>query len=464
MKVRDTHRGFWMGSLIAAAAVSAACGSGADRDFEGTWLGTLTADGESTRMVFNLSRGPDRAYAGTMDLPDQGLIGQPIDEVTVDGSHVVLALTAVQASYTGTMSADGLSLEGTVAVPGTLYPLRVEKQPGPLDYRRPQDPVPPFPYRSRDVTFVNSEAGVTLAGTLTWPEGPGPFKTVVLISGSGAQNRNSELANHRPFLVLSDALTRAGIATLRYDDRGFAASTGDHAAATSVDFAGDARAAVQFLRQQSDFPVAAVGLVGHSEGGLIAPMAADGNADVGFLVLLAAPSIPGDQLLLSQARAIGAANGVPPSEIEATEQLSRRLYACFFETPEPRALEAKLRTVLGAEGIDGEDQDALIARLIVPWMRFYVTYDPMPVLRRTSIPLLALNGSLDLQVLAELNLPPIEEALAEAGNSRTTVQKLDGLNHLFQHAGDGSPTEYVKLPETLAAEVLTLVVNWIAAL
>ncbi len=464
MKRGPKCRVLWMGGVIAAAVVSAGCGSEAERRIDGTWLGTWTAEGESARVVFNLSREADDAYTGTLDLPDDGLIGYPLDTVTLEGSHVVLALAALQSSYMGTLSADGASMEGVVTIQGAPYPLRIEKQPGPLDYRRPQDPVAPLPYRSRDVTFANPEAAITLAGTLTWPEGPGPFKAVVLISGSGPQNRNEEMANHRPFLVLSDALTRAGVATLRYDDRGFAASTGDHAAATSLDFASDARAAVQFLRQQTDFPASAIGLVGHSEGGLIAPLAADGNADVGFLVLLAGPGMPGEQVLLSQARAISAAEGASTAVLDASENTSRRIYACFHETSEPDGLEACVRSVLATARLKDAQLEATVAELTSPWMRFFVTYDPLPVLRRTSIPVLALNGSLDLQVLADLNLPPIQKALEEAGNPRATVQKLEGLNHLFQHAGTGSPSEYATLSETLAPELLTLVATWIAAL
>jgi pimeloyl-ACP methyl ester carboxylesterase len=342
--------------------------------------------------------------------------------------------------------------------------LVLEKQPGPLDYRRPQDPVKPYPYNCVDVTFANSDAGITLAGTLTWPQGAGPFRTVVLIAGSGPQNRNEELMNHRPFLVLSDALTRAGIATLRYDKRGVGQSGGDYAGATSPDFAADARAAVQYLRGQASFVASSIGLVGHSEGGLLAPTAAYANPDVAFLVLLAGPGVPGDEVLISQARAIGAVQGMSTDQLDEAEALNRRLYACFRATSDPKELERQLRDVLTSAGVTGAQQDAVIAELNTPWMRFFVTYDPAPVLTRTAIPVLALNGSLDLQVLPDLNLPPIQAALQGAGNQQATVQKLAGLNHLFQHAITGAPTEYGSIDETMAPEVLAQVAGWITSL
>jgi pimeloyl-ACP methyl ester carboxylesterase len=446
------------GWLVALMFVASCGGSSSpDADVSGTWLGTLTVNGAPLRIVFNLTADAK----GTLDVPEQGLFAHPLSQVDVTGRHLVVQITDLSVRYEGDVENDGQSIDGKLQQGPMTVTLPLAKQPGPLDYRRPQDPHTPYPYHSEDVTFTNSAAGVTLAGTLTWPEGDGPFKTVVLISGSGPNDRNEEVLNHRPFLVLSDALTRAGIATLRYDKRGVADSTGDYDAATSLDFAADARAAVTYLRAQDHFTASSVGLVGHSEGGMLAPLAAAENPDVSYVVLLAGPGVPGGEIIISQDRAIAEANGAPKSALDANEALERQVFACFKNTSDPVELEKQIRAVLTAAGVPSADQNDVLAQFNTPWMRFFATYDPAPVLTRTAIPVLALNGSLDLQVLAKLNLPPIQTALA--GNSQATVDELDGLNHFFQHATTGSPTEYAAIDETMAPAVLTQVAAWITA-
>ena len=437
----------------------------ADVDVSGTWLGTLPLLPAPLRVVFNITRAQNGAWAGTLDSPDQFAIGIPITSIVVTGDRVAVGVEPGGIEYSGQLSADGQSLSGTFKQDAIEFPLTLDLQPGPLDYRRPQDPVPPFPYNTQNVTFASEDPGVTLAGTLTWPEGPGPFATVALITGSGAQDRNEELLNHRPFLVLADALARANIAVLRYDDRGVGESTGDFASATTLDFAQDVRGAVNYLRSQTTFPVSAIGLVGHSDGGLIAPLVADGNADVSFLVLLAGPSVDGKTIIISQQRAIFAAEGATPAELDAAEAQQEVVYTCLDDPEQATAVvDVCLRRELANQGVTEPDLTPLLAELESPWMRWFLRYDPAPVLRRTSIPVLALNGSLDLQVLASLNLPVMEAAFQEAGNEQATVSELPGLNHLFQHAVTGSPSEYGLIPETTAPEVLTLIADWIGNL
>lgn len=456
--------------VIAMMAVALGCSGEPDADVSGTWLGLLAPPGERPlRLVFNLTRAgggttASRAYAGTLDSPDQGQLAIPLTSVTVNVRHVSVQLADAALSFQGSVQDNGDGIEGTFTQGSLSLPLRLTRQPGPLDYRRPQDPVAPLPYHTRDVRFPGAAAGATLAGTLTWPKGAGPFKAVVLVAGSGPQNRNEELLNHRPFLVLADALTRAGIATLRYDKRGVGPSTGDYAAATTNDFASDAGAAVAFLRAQTDFAVSSIGVAGHSEGGLIAPMVADADSGVAFLVLLAAPAVPGEDLLVAQHRAISAAAGVEAAELDAAEALDRKLYACFRQTTDPARLEQALRAVLTGAGVTGGAADATVAALDTAWMRAFVVYDPRPILQRTRVPVLALNGSLDLQVLAAQNLPPLRAALEQAGNTRATLREVAGLNHLFQHAETGSPEEYGAIMETMAPEVLSEVATWTAGL
>lgn len=437
----------------------------AEVDLTGIWLGTLPTAPTPIRLVFNLERAPDGGWTGTADSPDQAAFGLGISSVEVDGDQVTVRLDDLRASFTGQMSSDGGTLSGIFEQGGASFPLTLERQSGPIDYRRPQDPIAPFPYNSLDVSFASAQPGVTLAGTLTWPEGAGPFPAVVLITGSGPQNRNEDAFQHRPFLVLADALTRAGVAVLRYDDRGVGQSTGDFAAAIIPDFAQDTRGAIRFLREQSQAPVGAIGLVGHSEGGLIAPLVADGNADVRFLVLLAGPAVDGKTLLISQARAIGAAAGDPPAVLDAAEAAQRALYACVGAPEQPLAeLDACLVGVLSDEGVSEADGAPIRAQLEAPWLRWFLSYDPAPVLRRTLVPVLALNGSLDLQVLASVNVPAFEAAFQEAENERASVFELEGLNHFFQHATTGSPDEYVQIEETMAPAVLAQIAEWIVDL
>jgi uncharacterized protein len=470
---RRSHAG---GIILLLALGATACGASEneerDVDPAGIWLGSLEAADSSLRLVFTVSAPGPSGRTGTLDVPEQGYIGGVLSRIEVKRRQVVLEVADLGLRFSGDVDAEtdatpdagAQSITGVFTQAGETLPLILRKQTSRPDYRRPQDPRPPFPYESRDVTFANEEAGITLAGTLAVPPGPGPFKAVVLIAGSGPHRRDEEIWNHRPFLVLADALARAGLVTLRYDKRGVGLSQGNYEAATSLNFAADARAAVRFLRRQSALPLSSVGLAGHSEGGTIAPLVAEGNPDVAFLVLLAGTAVPGAEVLVSQHRAISAAEGVPAAEIDADEALDRMLYACFRAESAAADVDRCLRPVLAAGGISGPAQDTTVAGLNTPWMRTFVVTDPTPVLAHTTIPVLALAGGLDLQVLPSLNLPPLRKALTAAGNQRATVEELIGLNHLFQHATTGSPTEYGTISETMAPEVLARVSTWITGL
>jgi pimeloyl-ACP methyl ester carboxylesterase len=428
----------------------------------GTWLGSIDAGPTPLRIVFNLEYSPMRGVEGTVDSPDQGSFGTPITQAEIVGSTVTIAVKSLRLTFVGELAEDEQTIDGELEQAGERIALKLTKQRGPLNYRRPQDPLPPFPYQSAEVTVPSEDASVTLAGTLVWPDGDGPFTAVALITGSGPQNRDEELVNHRPFAVLADALVRQNIAVLRYDDRGFGKSTGNFAAATTESFAADARGAVRFLLSQDKFQAGTVGLIGHSEGGLVGPLAAEVSPDVGFLVLLAGTGVDGKTTLLSQSRAISAAEGASAEELDAGEAQLNELYSCFGDPQdELETLDACLRDLLVEAGLEGAELSSTLDQLETPWMRFFVTYDPKPVLERTTIPVLALHGSLDLQVLADLNAPVIEGALKEAGNEQASVQTLPGLNHLFQHAVTGLPREYGTIDETMSPEVLTLIPEWI---
>jgi hypothetical protein len=319
---------------------------------------------------------------------------------------------------------------------------------------------------------VNDTAGVRLAGTLTKPRGRGPFPAVLLATGSGPQDRDEALLGHRPFLVLADRLTRAGLAVLRCDDRGVGGSTGSFAGATTLDFAADARAGLAYLRSRRDVDRTRIGLIGHSEGGIVAPLvAADGG--VAFVVLLAAPGVPGDSLLALQGAAVLRAMGESDSVVAWNGRLQRRLFAVLKAPGESSGLRQRLLEVID-RAVDElpADQRGVVNRsnmtaqaemMSSPWFRWFVAYDPAPALARLACPVLALNGALDMQVPAKENLAAITRALAAAGNRDARTLELPGLNHLLQTSPTGSPAEYGTIEETIAPAALDTIATWIEA-
>lgn len=318
--------------------------------------------------------------------------------------------------------------------------------------------------REVEVVVRNAGAGIDLAGTLVLPAGAGPFPAVVLATGSGAQNRDEELLGHKPFRTIAEYLAGRGIASLRCDDRGVDASGGNFASATTFDFASDARAAVAFLAARPEVDARRIGLVGHSEGGLIAAIAGAEEPALSFIALLAGPGLRGDRLLLAQNAALAAASGMDAEAIAAANALNARLYGIAVKNEEPAAIRAELVAVL-TEAMGGAIPKAAAERtadqLISPWIRAFLALDPAEYLSKVSIPTLALNGTKDLQVPAEANLEAIRKALDAAGNKAYRLVRLEGLNHLFQHAGTGLPQEYAAIAEDFAPEALAALGDWI---
>jgi pimeloyl-ACP methyl ester carboxylesterase len=318
-----------------------------------------------------------------------------------------------------------------------------------------------LPYDAVEVVFPNEEEGFALSGTLTLPRTEAPVPAVVLISGSGAQNRDEEAYNHRPFLVLADHLTRQGIAVLRYDDRGVGGSGGERATATPEDFAGDAWAAVQFLLTETDrIDPSWIGLVGHSEGGLVAPLVASDHGEVAFVVLLAGPGLPGDELNVLQQEAMLRAYGVDEDQIAAISEGSRKIYRTILEGQDRAASEARIREISESFGKDEATIDAELPIYFSEWYRFFLSYDPAPALARLACPVLSLRGTVDLQVTVE-NHEAIRRALAGGASSDYAVIELEGLNHLFQTATLGLIEEYVQIEETFAPRALDTISEWI---
>jgi len=316
------------------------------------------------------------------------------------------------------------------------------------------------PQSAQDVEFTNQAAGVRLSGTLTLPQGQGPFPAVILVSGSGPQNRDEEILGHKPFFVIADYLASRGIAALRYDDRGIGGSSGNFAAATTYDFAGDARAAVAFLSARPEIDPSKVGVVGHSEGGIIAALLGASDPAVSFVVMLAGPGIRGDKLLLSQNRALAEASGLDEGTIKEANLLNARLYAIAMEQGDEAETKAKIISALPA-AVDGKTAGIIADQLLSPWIRTFLALDPSAALAALRIPLLAMNGTKDLQVPADENLKAIGLALDASGNKNYSLLELEGLNHLFQHAVTGLPNEYAAISETFAPEALAALGDWI---
>lgn len=450
----------------------------------GTWQGSLeTPGGGELRIVFHISSDSAGTLEATLDSPDQGATGIPVSDIELSGDTLRLAVAAVGGEYEGRRVADD-RVEGEWSQSGMSFPLRLERVEaaevkGP---ERPQEPEPPFPYRSEEVRYGNPEAGIELAGTLTVPEGEGPFPAVLLVSGSGPQDRDETVFGHRPFLVLADHLTRRGIAVLRVDDRGVGESEGDFSEATSEDFASDALSALQYLVRRPEVDPGAVGIVGHSEGGLIAPMVATRSDDVAFLVLLAGPGLPGEEILYLQGEKILRAMGGTEMQVARQREQQAELFGVVREEKDPERRVARLEEVLRARlaeltpaeraaagTIPGDSTgleqwlDLQLRSAGSPWFRFFLLHDPRPVLERVTVPVLAITGELDLQVPPDENLPAIEGALVRGGNRDVTVMELEGLNHLFQHARTGSPTEYARIEQTMAPEAMEAVAQWILA-
>jgi hypothetical protein len=443
------------------AAAKAAPKPAKPSDIDGAWMGTLDAGATKLRVVFHITNTEDGLTA-TMDSPDQGAKGLPVTSVTRDGASLKLEMRQIAGGFDGKISKDLTTIEGTWTQAGNSLPLVLKrvKDAAELERRRPQNPLKPYPYRDEDVSYPNPAANITLAATLTIPPGKGPFPAVLLIVGSGPHDRDEALMGHRPFLVLSDYLTRHGIVVLRADDRGVGKSGGNFATVTTADLATDAEAGVAYLKQRPEVDPRKIGLVGHSEGGIIAPMVAARNPDVAFIVMMAGPGVPGDQILEAQSRLIAEVDGESPAEAEKNANEEREILALVENDKDSADLESALRKRLAGKALEAA-VDAQIKALTSPWFRYFLVYDPAGALRKVRCPVLALNGEKDLQVPPRQNLPAIRKALEAGGNQHFEADELPGLNHLFQTARTGAPSEYAEIEETISPMALEKIAGWI---
>ncbi len=439
----------------------------------GNWMGKIDIQGTKLSVVIRFNFNEKDSLIAVMDSPDQGAKDIPVSKLTLRNDSVFIRLKQLNVTIGGLLNKKDSTINGTFKQSIVSCPLilkKVEKVP---TLNRPQEPKPPYPYKVTEVSFKNTKDSITLAGTLTLPEKGDKFPVVIMITGSGPQNRDEELLGHKPFLVIADYLTRQGIAVLRYDDRGIGKSKGDFTKATSFDFANDVEAAINYLKQHPNIDVTKIGLIGHSEGGLIAPIVASRNKDVNFIVLLAGPGLSGYQIILKQSALISRAEGTDEKTIKDNNKFSEKIYKILKDEPDNTKAGKEIKEYYLKEikklskeekeksGLSEANADIMITQVTSKWFRTFLFTDPQPYLSKVKCAVLALNGEKDLQVPPDEDLAAIESALKKAGNTNYKTLKLPGLNHLFQHCTNGSPSEYSTIEETISPEVLKIISEWI---
>ena len=426
---------------------------------EGYWKGQIDLGTLKLEMAFDIKT-IENGYSATLDVPAQGAFDVPVDETTFQDGHLQLTMSAMDANYLGTPK-DGV-IEGEFTQRGMTFPLNLVKAEKKEQKKtRPQDPLPPFNYHIEEVSFVNEKEGNTLVGTLTIPQGEGPFPAMVLVSGSGQQDRDEELMNHRPFWVIADYCALHGIAVLRYDDRGIGGSKGEVENATTMDFSYDAEAAFDYLRNRKEINASKVGILGHSEGGVINFMVAARRPEVAFLVSLAGPSVNGIEVLKEQQKAILKASGMSEEAVQFNSNTNAQMFDIIEASNSREEADSLLRNLLKGWGYNEELTEQTVGQMASPWMYYFLKYDPAEAIVKTNCPAMLLNGSKDLQVIASQNLPAYEKIIAEHGKTNLTLRELPDLNHLFQHCDTGSPNEYFEIEETISPEVLEMIVGFV---
>ncbi|MFT5470871.1 MAG: pimeloyl-ACP methyl ester carboxylesterase [Verrucomicrobiales bacterium] len=464
-------------SLFALSPIASAQDEEAE-SLAGTWAGEIKYGGMEFPVVFELKDAPGGLYTGQVRFPTEGDKGIPISAITVDGRKVTFVIKVADATYEGRLSSAN-RIRGEWKAKDGEADLDLKREEGGFAYKRPQNPREPFPYEVQEVEISNNLLGANhkLAGSLSKPERPvRAVPAVILISDAGPHDRDGAVASHRPFAVLSDFLTRQGIAVLRLDDRGTGKSTGYFESASTTDFTTDVLVALDFLREQKDVDPSKIGLIGHGEGAIVASLVAAQRDDVSFIVMLAGHGLQGDRTLLARSEALGTAAGLPADFIQTSQRISLEMFKVLKEgnvdleklAKLGQAFEQRMKTLnknnvrdQGGAGDFVEVLGAQFNNLESIWLRAFVQLDPADSLKSVTCQVLALNGDRDLEVVADLHLAAIESALKAGGNERVVTRKLTGLNHLFQTADRGFPNKYSTIEETMSPVVLKGVSQWI---
>jgi pimeloyl-ACP methyl ester carboxylesterase len=445
----------------------------AQKKMDGVWVGILEVQGLKLRAILRITQDAAGALSAKLDVPDQGASDLPIDTVSLQGQTFRFDAKNLGLSYEGTLADNGLEISGQLKQGPATFPVTFKKTDKAPTLGRPQDPKRPYPYLEEDVSYENKIDAVKLTGTLTLPRTGGPFPAVLLISGSGSQDRNETILGHRPFLVLADHLTRLGIAVLRVDDRGMGGSSIGSPTATTENYAGDVLAGVEFLKSRREINPRQIGLAGHSEGGMIAPMAAIRSKDISFIVLMAGTGLRGDEAILIQNDELLKGQGASDEGIRLARELFTAIFAILKEKGDSAAAEKQIRATIAArtaamtetqrKGMESllKVIDTQLQQIyLTEWFRFFLRYDPHPVLKKVQIPVLAMSGDKDLQV-PKANLDGIAAALKEGGNKDFSIVLLPQMNHLFQTSSTGLPTEYGEIEETFSPVALKTISDWI---
>lgn len=444
------------------------------------WKGTIQVPGMPLDFVIRFKQADGAAgWTGTIDIPVQGAKGLALNKIVIDDKRISFTLpVGAPADFDLTVENDAGHAKGTMLQHGQTFDVVAERiteqETADVGPSRPQTPKPPFPYKVEDVTFRNEKDDFTLAGTLTMPKKDQLVPAVVMITGSGTQDRDETILGHKPFHIIADYLSRRGIAVLRFDDRGAGGSKLSMEkllASTSEDIAHDVRAAVKYLRSRDEIDKKRIGLIGHSEGGVIAPMVAADDEEIACIVLLAGCGVPGRQILPKQLERISIAAGIPRENVDRQLKAQAKWMDLLARGAPLDELRPAVRELVvaqveaGGQKLDDaridEKVDLALKAESSPWMKFFITFDPATALRRVKCPVLALNGTLDMQVIADDNLPAIESALKAGGNQNVKFVRLPGLNHLFQQANTGHPGEYGIIEETFSPKALKATSLWL---
>lgn len=432
---------------------------------KGNWSGKIALPNAKLEVIFIIDTDSTVNYISKMDVPQQGARNLPVSKTMVTPDSLKLTVSIIAGSFSGKFAGD--SVVGIWSQSGAKLPLVLRKTENISEMVRPQTPRPPFPYLEKEVSYINPESGFKMAGSLTLPKVKDKVPAVILITGSGAQDRDESLFGHKPFWVIADYLTRNGIAVLRVDDRGIGGSEGKTSEATSFDFAGDVLATFRFLQTQPEIDPQKIGLIGHSEGGLIAPIVAAKNIDVAFVILLAGPALPGEQIVYEQQKLILLQSGMSEEQVNEARLSQEEIFSVLKTETDSAKRNEKLKEIMsnGMYNLMNDELKTSIDNQVKTvdnkWFRFFLTYDPYPALTKLTCPVLALNGEKDLQVPPQSNLPLIETALKEAGNRNFKIMEIPGVNHLFQSCKTGAVTEYAEIEETISQAVLEILKDWI---
>lgn len=437
------------------------------QEIVGSWVGELDIPGAKLPIIFNIKQNGSE-FSATMDSPMQGVKDIPVTQTTFEKNELTLTSSNMQFEYKGTLNSgkvEGKFTQGSMSLPLVLN----RKKEGESVLKRPQTPKAPFEYKIEEVTFENPTDKNTLAGTLTTPNIKKGFPVVILITGSGQQNRDSEIFGHKPFWVIADDFAKKGIGVLRVDDRGHGGSNGLSETLTTQNFASDTNSAVEFLAQKG---FTNIGLIGHSEGGIIAPMVASQNKKVKFIISMAGPGIPTEDLLYLQSESIGKLSGATEEQLKSTGEFNRKIYA-IVKTHSGADLDNEVQKILSEEmkkmpteqQPSGAEMEQVLAaeskKITIPWFVYFLKMNPDEYWSKLKIPVLALNGSLDIQVISKQNLAGIKSSLEKAKNNQFEIAEMPNLNHLFQEAKIGSVEEYAQIEQTISPAVLEKMSSWI---